>query len=492
MEWTKERRYTRLHEVEQEEIAELSKTVNESPWRQSYHIQPVTGLLNDPNGFSFFNGEYHLFYQWFPLGPVHGLKYWYHTKSRDLVHWENIGIAIEPKDYFDSHGAYSGSAIEHNGELHLMYTGNTRDENWERHPYQCVAVMDRNGMISKREKPVISTLPKGYTAHFRDPKVWKFGETFYAVIGAQRINETGCVLLYSSPNMSDWKWEGEIKTGLTSFGYMWECPDYFEWQEKGVLIFSPQGLPPKGDEYHNIYQSGYILGEKLNFEDRSLIHGDFKELDRGFDFYAPQTMLDSMGRRILIGWMGLPELVYPTDRYGWAHCLTLPREITIQGDQLLQKPVQELALLRSEKVEAKVNIDNNTVEVAGFCGETYELMAEFTEPSALMFGVELRVGEKEKTIIYYDQTSNKVIFDRTYSGEPFATQYGTVRKCHLNASALKLHIFVDVSSVEVFVNDGAEVFTARIFPKKDSTGIRFFAQDGQVNLRATKWTIDKR
>jgi beta-fructofuranosidase len=492
MEWTKEQRYQRIEEVDETEIIDLSNRVNDCPWRQAFHIQPVTGLLNDPNGFSFYNGEYHLFYQWFPLGPVHGLKYWYHTKSKDLVHWVNNGVAIKPNDYFDSHGAYSGSAIEHNGKLHLIYTGNTRDEKWVRHPYQCMAVMDENDVISKMAKPVISDVPTGYTDHFRDPKVWKSGETFYAVIGAQRTNETGCIVLYRSQNLLDWSFEGEIDTDLGEFGYMWECPDYFELQNKGVLIFSPQGLKPVGDKYQNIYQSGYVLGGKLDLESRKMVHGQFLELDRGFDFYAPQTMLDPNGRRILVGWMGLPEMDYPTDKYGWAHCLTLPRELTVKNNKLLQTPVSELKTLRNEKVEKETTICNDRIQLDGFHGETYELIAEFMEISAEEIGIELRVWENEKTIIKYDKLTRKVIFDRTHSGESFGTEFGTVRKCEIDAKNVKFHIYVDVSSVEVFVNDGEEVFTGRIFPNHESKGIRFFAKEGSVNLKAAKWSITKR
>lgn len=489
MNWTKEQRYKRLDEAGEKEIQELSIRVNECPWRQKFHIQPVTGLLNDPNGFSFYEGEYHLFYQWFPLGPIHGLKYWYHTKSKDLVHWENAGIAIEPHDYFDSHGAYSGSAIEHNGKLYLMYTGNTRDEKWARKPYQCIAIMDPSGRITKLDKPVISNIPTGYTDHFRDPKIWKAGESFYAIIGAQRSDKTGCVLLYSSANMLDWKFEGEINTNMSRFGYMWECPDYFEINNKGILIFSPQGILPKEDEFQNIYQSGYMIGDKIDAAERNFVHGSFTELDRGFDFYAPQTMHDPRGRRILTGWMGLPEIDYPTDQYGWAHCLTLPREITIRDNKLIQTPVRELKKLRGEQISSKTIISHGSVAIDGFHGETYELIAEFTEADADEFGIELRVGQQEKTIIKYEKENRKIVLDRTLSGQTFAEEFGTIRKCHLDAEKIKFHIFVDVSSVEVFINDGEEVFTARIFPKKESTGIRFFAKEGQASLSAVKWTI---
>lgn len=488
MDWTREQRYRKIEEVSPEEINNLKNKVNHCPWRQTFHIQPETGLLNDPNGFSYYNGEYHLFYQWFPLGPVHGLKYWYHTKSKNLVHWENVGIGITPGDEFDSHGAYSGSAIEHDDKLYLIYTGNTRDEQWIRHPYQCMAIMNQQGEISKKlDKPIIADVPAGYTDHYRDPNVWKKGDTFHLVIGAQRVNKTGCVVLYSSADLLTWEFEGEIKTKLDSFGYMWECPDYFELQDQGVLIFSPQGLEPEGDKFHNIYQSGYVLGAKLDLQSRVLQHGDFIELDRGFDFYAPQTMMDPEERRILVGWMGLPDIEYPTDRNEWAHCLTLPRQLFIRDGKLVQQPVKELQALRKHKYEAEVALVNETKMVDGFKGTTYELICEFEQADAAAFGIEFRASSEEKTVIKYDVSQKKVILDRTLSGEEVGAAYGTTRSCNLEADRIKFHLFVDSSSVEIFVNDGIEVFTSRIFPSQDSKDIRFFVTEGSANFKAVKW-----
>lgn len=485
--WTKEQRYRRIEEVSPEEIQNLKARVNDCFWRQTFHIQPETGLLNDPNGFSYYNGEYHLFYQWFPLGPVHGLKYWYHTKSKDLVHWKNVGIGIEPTNDYDSHGAYSGSAIEHEGKLYLFYTGNTRDENWVRKPYQCIAIMDEIGKIKKLEQPVIHKVPDGYTDHFRDPKVWKKDDMFYAVIGAQREDETGCVVLYSSPNLLHWQCEGELQTHLNNFGYMWECPDYFEVEDRGILLFSPQGLKPKTDQYENIYQSGYILGEKLDIKQLSMSHGSFQELDRGFDFYAPQTMVDSEGRRILVGWMGLPEIDYPTDRNGWAHCLTLPRELLVRGDKLIQRPVKELQALRKQQYKIKDTICSEQKMYKGFKGIAYEMICEFKNENATEYGIIFRASENEGTVVKYDAVQKKVILDRANSGEPVGESYGTKRKCSIEARTIKVHLFVDTSSVEIFINDGEEVFTSRIFPRADSKEIRFFADRGRVTLQATRW-----
>jgi beta-fructofuranosidase len=487
MEWTREMRYRRLEDVSKEEIETIKKKVKNCEWRQSYHIQPTTGLLNDPNGFTYFNGEYHLFYQWFPLGPVHGLKYWYHTKSKDLVHWDNVGVAIKPDHDYDSHGAYSGSAIEHENHLYLMYTGNTRNKQWERHPYQVMAVMNSQGKIIKSQSPVIADVPEGYTDHFRDPKIWKSGDTFYVVIGAQRANSTGCAVLYKSINLSDWTFLGEMKTDLEHFGYMWECPDYFELDGNGVFVFSPQGLEPKGDHFQNIYQSGYLVGDKLDLQTLSFSHGEFHELDRGFDFYAPQTTLSSDGRRLLVGWMGLPEIDYPTDRNDWAHCLTLPRELSVKNGKLFQQPAKELKKLRKDKSELEATITNEKLKA--FSGKKYELICEVLENDSAVFGIEFRAKGDEKTVIQYDAHEKRVMLDRSLSGQPVGEAFGTRRQCSMESRKIKFHLFVDTSSVEIFINNGEEVFTSRIFPKADSNEIRFFAEGGTVTFIAKKWDI---
>ncbi|MDN4603462.1 sucrose-6-phosphate hydrolase [Paenibacillus sp. F6_3S_P_1C] len=489
MKMTREQRYRRIEQAEPGEIGKLEALISACPWRQSYHIQPITGLLNDPNGFSYYQGYYHLFYQWFPLGTEHGMKYWYHTRSTDLVNWEEVGIGIQPGDTYDSHGAYSGSAIEKEGQLYLLYTGNTRDQEWIRHPYQCLAIMDESGSIAKVDQPVISEVPFGYTEHFRDPKVWQQGDTYYCVIGAQRVDETGCTVLYRSSDLRNWTFLGEIHTGLPKFGYMWECPDYMELQGQGVLIFSPQGIESQGDEYQNIFQSGYLIGEPLDLQTRDFEHGPFQELDRGFDFYAPQTMQAPDGRRILVGWMGLPDLEYPTDQSGWAHCLTIPRQLSLREGKLIQQPVSEMVKLRgdSEGNHMEFTLENETRSFADFAGIAYELECEIRDFDAETVGIEFRASAEEKTVLQYDRLEQKVILDRSKSGAPLAEPNGNVRRCALNADALKIHMFVDSSSVEIFVNDGEEVFTSRIFPSKESVEIRFFTQAGKAKFQASKW-----
>ncbi|MDQ0192513.1 beta-fructofuranosidase [Paenibacillus wynnii] len=492
MKMGREQLYRLIEEAEPGEREALERLVVHSPWRQKFHIQPEVGLLNDPNGFSYYGGEYHLFYQWFPLGTQHGMKYWYHTSSTDLVHWKNLGIGIAPGGPFDSHGAFSGSAVEKDGKLFLMYTGNTRTEEWVRFPYQCMAIMERDGTVTKLGRPVISDVPPGFTDHFRDPKVWKELESYYCVIGTQRTDHTGCVVLYSSADLLNWRFEGELGTRLKQFGYMWECPDYFELDGAGVLLFSPQGLTSEGNNCRNIYQSGYLIGDPLRLPDRDFRHGEFWELDYGFDFYAPQTTQAPDGRRLLVGWMGLPEIEYPTDQHGWAHCLTLPRELTLDNGRLIQRPARELVKHRGRMAEVHTVMHSRAADMKELGGTVYELLAHIWEGGAERFGIEFRVGPNERTVIYYDSAAGKVVLDRSESGQGLALEYGTQRShaVALRDSMLTLHMFVDTSSVEVFVNDGETVFSARIFPEQVSTGIRLYAEGGSAEFRVVQWEIE--
>ena len=171
-EWTRDERYQRYEDIDQEVMDELTELVNQSKYRQLFHIQPKTGLLNDPNGLIYYKGEYYISHQWFPLGAVHGLKYWYTYKSKDLINFEDQGISLKPDTKDDSHGVYSGSAFTYHNNLYYMYTGNHRDENWNRKSTQHIAKVLDNGEVQKFPKAVIAAPPSGYTQHFRDPKVF--------------------------------------------------------------------------------------------------------------------------------------------------------------------------------------------------------------------------------------------------------------------------------------------------------------------------------
>ncbi len=474
---------------EEKSVLEKKEIVDKDYLRQKYHVQGIVGLINDPNGFSQFKGKYHMFYQWNPLGTDHKNKTWAHSVSDDLLHWERKDTALRPDTWYSKNGVYSGSGIVIDGKLYLFYTGNVKDAEGNRESYQCLAVSE-DGENFERWEPSIINQPGGYTRHIRDPKIWEKDGKYYAVLGIQSEKLEGKTVLYSSENIKDWKFEGEIAGantgGLKDFGYMWECPDYFSLKDEktgevvDLLVVSPQGLEPEGDLYNNKFQTGYFFG-KLNYEKPEFeISSKFVEIDRGNDFYAPQSMEDDKGRRLIVGWMGIPEEEdFPTVENEWIHCLTLPRELKLINGKLYQKPIAEMETIRGEKIEFSGDVKGE-VEVGE--GQTYEIIAKFKNISS-DFGIKLRADEKNETVVKFDFEAKKLILDRSKGRQTDKR----VRKVFLgDLDNLELRIFVDNSSVEVFVNGGEEVFSSRIFPEKGANGISVFA-DKDVNVEIEKW-----
>ena len=491
-EWSREQRYRRIEDVNKEELEALKHRIEQSSYRQHFHIQPETGLLNDPNGLMFYNGTYYVSHQWFPLGAVHGLKYWFNYTSKDLVTFEPNGPILKPDTIYDSHGVYSGSAFEFEGNLYYMYTGNHRDEEWKRYASQMIAKVKQDGSIEKLNKPVIAHQPEGYTSHFRDPKVFKHHEEYYAILGVQTQQELGRLLLYKMIHrqIDQWEYIGEITTELEDFGYMWECPDYFSLNGQDVIIFSPQGIDAKDEKYRNIYQSGYLIGH-LNFDTLEFKHDTFMELDNGFDFYAPQTFIDEYGKRILIGWMGLPDIQYPTDEEGWAHCLTIPRELTIEEGRLRQRPLKALETLRQNKETALGYANKYNTTLNPYEGTQYELIIDILENEATEIYFELRASKLNSTLISYNTREQKITLNRSESGALPSNVEGVTRSTYLDSPLKQLHIFVDTSSIEIFCNDGERVLTSRIFPDENATAICTSTETGQVYLKFTKYDLGR-
>ena len=246
--------------IDKKEILEKLQN-DKDEFRLNYHITPAKGLLNDPNGLVEKDGKYYIFHQWNENDCEHGLKSWGLFTTKNFIDWKIEGIQLSPTDWYDKNGCYSGSAIVKDNKIHLIYTGNVRDEKGERESYQCIAIETKEGF--EKKGPVISEIPAGYTPHFRDPKVWKKDGVFYAVIGAQSTDLKGEILFYKSDDLLNWELVSSIYD-KKDLGYMLECPDFFELDGVGVLLCSPQGLEPEGILYNNIYQSGYLLGN-INF-----------------------------------------------------------------------------------------------------------------------------------------------------------------------------------------------------------------------------------
>ena len=312
-EWTREEKYRYLKDPQ--ELSELYEKISASVYRQHFHNQAVTGLMNDPNGFVWHDNRWHLFYQWCPWGAVHGLKHWYHIVSKDLVTWKNLGVCLLPdqEDGYDNKGVYSGSAMPIGDKIYLYYTGNHRDVDWTRHAYTCLARLGNDGWPEKYPLPLFGANP-AYTEHQRDPKIIRVPgkDKYYMIIGAQTLDKRGCVLVYSSEELQHgWLFEGELKVpGFEDFGDMWECPSIEHLGGTDVLLLCPQHLtlPGRGrSRNHN----GYILGQ-MDWDSLTFTpDGQFHVLDFGFDSYAAACAnnLQDADKAILIAWMGVPDVL---------------------------------------------------------------------------------------------------------------------------------------------------------------------------------------
>ncbi|MDY8022823.1 glycoside hydrolase family 32 protein [Paenibacillus polymyxa] len=419
-----------------------------------YHITPPYGLLNDPNGLAYFNHQYHVFYQWNPKGTEHKNKCWGHVVSSDLVHWQRKSVALEPSEWYDKDGIYSGGGIVHNEKLYLFYTGNVIRDDGVKESYQCAAISE-DGEYFQKIGPLFEH-PKGYTRHVRDPKVWRDQHgNWWLIVGAQREDLTGDTLIYKSKNLSEWECQGSFVDQDHQFGYMWECPDVLHFAENDVFIFSPQGLPEKGEYYKNPNQSGYIVGKLSNTGKFNGNLSDFKELDRGFDFYAPQSFKVN-DRTIMFGWMSAmneeAERAVPTIQEGWVHALTLPREMVLMNGVLYQKPLPELQLLRLDGIHYKGKIQSSSEWLLP--SAQAELIVHFS-----LLTENFKMIIRDAVQIDYDQEQNSLTVWRTN----WLTGEREYRKATLSNKLAEMQIFIESSSLEIFVNEGEEVFSLRYF-----------------------------
>ena len=202
-------------------------------WRLKYHLMPPKGWLNDPNGLSYFKGEYHVFYQYSPDNVNGGLKYWGHYKSKDFLNWEDMGIFLKPDKEWKRNGVYSGSAIEKDGKLYLFYTGNVKKQGDydyinEGREHNTALAISSDGINVDEERVVLynKDYPSNLTLHVRDPKVFEYDNKYYMVLGARTKEDKGQIEVFESENLYDWKYINSIKSEM-DFGYMWECPDLF-------------------------------------------------------------------------------------------------------------------------------------------------------------------------------------------------------------------------------------------------------------------------
>ncbi|ULT57746.1 glycoside hydrolase family 32 protein [Neobacillus drentensis] len=479
----------------------MNKIDVKEKFRPQYHFSPESNWMNDPNGMVFYAGEYHLFYQHHPYGTTWGPMHWGHAVSKDLIQWDHLPIALEPDEHGD---IFSGSVVVDWNDSTGFFQGASGlvaifthadqypDSDRPRQRQSLAYSTDHGRTWTKYEgNPVLT---EESIIDFRDPKVFWHEDTNKWTMVLAAGNH---VRFYSSDNLISWEFASEFGAQAGSHAGVWECPDIFKLpvdgnkdSSKWVMIVSI-GNDTAFDEGS---RTQYFIGE---FDGISFTNDNPDDtvlwLDHGRDNYAGVTWSDiphEDGRRLFIGWMSNWKYANETPTVGWRSAMTLPRELslkeTFDGVRLIQTPVAELEKIRGEKRSWDQFIlepeENVSVDVSG---NGLEIIAEFELQSATEFGIKIRNSDSKETIIGYDAVNEFLFVNRINSGvtefnEHFPCMHGAPLKSKNNR--IKLQIFVDSSSVEIFANNGQVVITDLIFPDPKSTGIELYTTDKKVKL----------
>lgn len=468
----------------QYEIDRKKNIIKHKSMRQHYHFMAQTGWLNDPNGLIYFRNKYHFFFQYNPYDGFWGSMHWGHAVSDDMLHWEYLPLALAPSETYDNHsrgGCFSGSTVEHDGKLFLMYTGAANEGNGVEQT-QCMAYSEDGIHFEKYIGNPVLTAPEGIPAdQFRDPKIWKHEDTYYMVCGASRDHK-GQALLYRSDDLFHWTFFNVLAESRGEWGNMWECPDFYQLGDQYVLTFSPMGA---GD-HTAVYMTGDFDYETGKFQSR--VSG---EIDWGFDYYAPQSFLSPDGRRIIVGWanewewMPLWKDWGPTYREGWCGSFNIPREVRMTDLGTLQfLPIAEVETMRKNTKSIKeltVTEEEELTAGDGICFEL-KLMIDLENTDADQLELELRCGEGKRTVCLFDFKKAEMSVDRN---EADGWSKGISRSVMYlkGKKKLDLHILSDRSSLEIFTDQYQNNHSNNIFAGVSQNQLKFRAHGGRVILK---------
>ena len=469
--------------------------------RPRFHVTGGIGWINDPNGFSVYKGEYHLFFQYHPYSTHWGPMHWGHVKTKDFIRWERLPIALAPDTEMDRDGCFSGSAVElPDGRHLLMYTGVCKvrrsDGVVEEIQNQCIAIGDGVNYEKYEKNPVldVSDLPEGGSElDFRDPKLWYESGSYWAVISNRSEDGSGDILLCQSQDALHWRYVKKLASCRNEYGTMWECPDFFPLDGKQVLMTCPMEMAPMGLEFHSGFGTLCLIGdydrETLEFHRERV-----QAIDYGLDFYATQTVKTPDGRVVMVAWMQNWATSTSQQRgkqlFG---SLTLPRELSIREGRLIQNPVRELEAYRGRRTAYENVLVESETNLAGISGRVLDLTVTVRpadEGGYRAFRLNLAKDGEHVAVIRYKPGRNTVRIDRTRSGGRFDIVHVRDFLVRPRDEAIKLRVVLDRSSVELFVNDGEQAATFRLYSPERAQAISFEAEGGAVLMDVEKFELD--
>lgn len=458
---------------------------DDDPHRPRFHFLPPAGWMNDPNGLSLWGDSYHLFFQYNPYAARHEAIHWGHAVSSDLVTWSHLPPALAPTPGSpDEDGCWSGCAVDNDGVPTLIYSGAQGESQ-----LPCLATSD-DGLLSWQKyagNPLLAAPPAGLDlVAFRDHAVWRENDTWYQLVGSGIRGAGGAALLYSSNDLLSWSFLHPLLVGdfhATApvwTGSMWECPDFFPLGERHVLMIS---VWDQSTLYYSAVHVGHYRGRRLEVEQlHKLDHGD------GY-FYAPQSLRDKAGRRVVFGWLREGRPLPAQVQAGWSGAMSLPRVLTLGQDGTVHvQPLPELASLRGAHtaVEPQPIASGRTTVLSNVAGDRLEIQAQLAPAPGGRVGLALRRSpdQAEQTVIWYDAATAELSVDRTHASLDEDTDRTTeLASLTLEAGApLRLQVFLDASVLEIFADQRLSLST-RIYPTRgDSHTVALLAEGGDARL----------
>ena len=442
-------------------------------YKPIFHITGEKGWINDPNGVIKFKGQYHVFYQHHPYSCVWGPMHWGHVVSDDLLHWTYLPYALVPGDEYDRDGCFSGSAFVVDDTLYIVYTGFKFNGDSEKiRQIQCLA-SSKDGIHFEKHGAIVTEkeLPKQYKpCDFRDPQII-FKDGYYLLfVAGKKKSGGGSILLFKSKDLNQWQFVNDVLPH-NSDGEMIECVGYDD--DLGIIMYSEQNFPKDNPHCFNNHSTEYELG-KLNKDGKFVSSSPKTLIDYGFDFYAPQMMY---GEHYLIGWMNMWDRSNPSNKYGFAGMMTVPRKIYVENGKMLQKPVifGELDQTVSINDTYKGHLSIGTLVL-----ETKDLKD---------LSINLRIGKDEVTKFYLQ--NDEFIFDRSHSGEVITgteedefSIKGIRKMPFVKEEKHIIYIVLDKYSVEIFVNGVS--MSNLIYPHESSDGFEINVNSKEATLSIYK------
>lgn len=442
------------------------------PMRPIYHMLPPSGWMNDPNGFSMYGGRYHLYYQYNPDEPRWAGICWGHMESDDLVFWRHRPVAIAPGEEYDRDGVFSGTALEFGGRFLAYYTGHRVLSGGETLQAQCLAEGLPERLVKAAGNPLVECAPGLSTNDFRDPKVWAEEGGLRMIVGGTDGRDSHLPLFLSEDGLR-WEFRADIARGVNgSMGAMWECPDLFRMDGDAVLMGCPMSLRFPWPAS----RACYFIGELRHGGTRFVPRTRLQPFDWGESFYAPQTIADKDGRRIMVGWMSMPQ---PREGHWWSGCQSLPRLLQRKNGQIHSVPIPELQRLR-------LVTESGRAENAAFSGTLFpdaDAYCEYDLEILLAPGAVAELALRELVLRFHREDEAFVIVTAVQRG----------RERHRRVSApkgrLPLRLFVDGAVCECFLADGEACYSAFLWQGTEAR-VTMRTCSGKVSLtRAQVWRM---